>query len=68
MLYTAYIITAYREEQPAVVVVERQDHLQAYGRLPAQGDQPVVINRKHIGWVGAQPVVRDEHLRWEYER
>lgn len=60
-----HIIATFKHDAPAKVVIERRDEWRWYGFLPDQGNQPVSISPKHIGYVGDQAVVRDEHIYHE---
>lgn len=60
------IIAAHKYgEQPAAVVIERrEDHLWT-GFIPAQGNQPVSIQKRHIAYLGDQPVVHENNIQIE---
>ena len=64
-MYDILIVATHKYGEPARVHIERQDDFRAYGFIRDQGNQPVSINRKAIGYVGDQPVVKDEDILHE---
>lgn len=61
-MYDILIVATHKYGEPARVRIERQDDWQVYGYLLEQGNQPVCIQRKNIGYIGDQAVVHDVHI------
>ena len=64
-MFDVLIIAKHKYGEPDKVVVERLEDWRYVGYLPSQGNQPVYIPKRNIGYIGNQPVVYEHFIQHE---